>query len=143
MLMGTYQQKIDAKHRIFVPAKFREELGDIIIAAKTGDCISLFREDTFQSYAEELLGNLPKQDKRTRQLSRTIYANAIRCEVDKQGRILLSADQAARAKLDRDCVVIGVDGRAEIWSKQVWEEYDASASDNFEDLASDLAKEYL
>jgi len=42
------------------------------------------------------------------------------------------------SKLDKECVVIGVSNRVEIWSKEIWEDYALESEDSFEEIAENL-----
>lgn len=122
MFMGEYNHTIDAKGRLIVPAKFREELGENFVATKGMDgCLFVFPKDEWMKL-EEKLRSLPLNNKDARKLSRFFLAGACECEIDKQGRILLPAVLREFAGLDKDVVLAGVLGRVEIWDKDRYHE---------------------
>ena len=89
MFMGEYSHSIDAKGRLIMPAKFREQLGDEFIVTKSPDkCLYIYSNDDWRVF-EEKLATLPITNKETRQFVRFFLAGAADCEVDKQGRFLL------------------------------------------------------
>ena len=91
MFMGEYSHSIDAKGRLIMPAKFREQLGDEFIVTKSPDkCLYIYSNDDWRVF-EEKLATLPITNKETRQFVRFFLAGAADCEVDKQGRFLLPA----------------------------------------------------
>ena len=121
MLMGSYQNSIDAKNRFSVPAKFRDDLGQTCILAKGLDkCLVIYPMDTWEHQQKEL-AKLPRSDERARAFLRYTYASALDCEIDKQGRIVLPEQWRLYAGIEKDLVTIGMLDRIEIWSKDVYD----------------------
>ena len=120
MLYGRYQHNIDAKGRLFVPAKLREKLGDAFIAAGVMDhCISLYSLEEWDKLQEGLAA-MPMT--KARKLQRYLSANAADVQVDSQGRILLPRHLLDSASLEKEALVIGVGNRAAIWNPAAYEE---------------------
>lgn len=120
MLYGRYQHNIDAKGRIFVPAKLREKLGDSFIAAAVMDrCVSLYSMEEWDKLLEGISGTPMTQ---ARKLLRYLSANAADVQVDAQGRILLPKHLLAYASLEKEALVLGAGNRAEIWNPEQYEE---------------------
>ena len=120
MLYGRYQHNIDAKGRLFVPAKLREKLGDAFIAAAVMDqCISLYSLEEWDKLQEGLAA-MPMT--KARKLQRYLSANAADVQVDSQGRILLPRHLLDYASLEKEALVIGAGNRAEIWNPAAYEE---------------------
>ena len=112
---------MDAKGRLIVPSKFREQLGDEFVVTKGLDgCLFVYPNEEWQNI-EEKFRNVPLTSKDARKFSRFFFAGATTCEVDKQGRILLPAHLREFAGLEKDVVLVGVGSRVEIWSKDKWE----------------------
>lgn len=135
MFMGEYNHTIDAKGRLIVPSKFREQLGENFVVTKGLDgCLFVYDEIEWAKLNEKL-NKLPLNNRNARTLSRHFLASCMDdCEFDKQGRILLSNPLREYAKLDKDVVLVGVGSRIEIWSKESW---DAANEDlNIDDIAS-------
>jgi len=121
MLMGTYENSIDAKNRIAVPAKLRDELGSkCILTRGLDDCLILYPIKTWE-IQQRKLADLPRSDKNARAFLRYIYANAEEVEIDKQGRIVLSARYRQLAHIEKDLVTIGMLDRIEVWAKETYE----------------------
>ena len=121
MFMGEYSHNIDAKGRMIVPSKFREQLGDEFVVTKGLDgCLFVYPNEEWQNI-EEKFRNVPLTSKDARKFSRFFFAGAATCELDKQGRILLPAHLREFAGLEKDVVLVGVGSRVEIWSKDKWE----------------------
>ena len=120
MFMGEYNHSIDAKGRIIVPAKFREELGDeFVVTLGLDGCLFLYPNAEWEEFVAQLK-QLPG-NRQARQLQRYFLAGAVNCEVDKQGRILIPAKLREHAKLEKEVVFVGVLGKIEIWSKEQWD----------------------
>ena len=92
MFMGEYNHSVDAKGRLIVPSKFREQLGNEFVVTKGLDgCLFVYSHEEWQRI-EESLREKPLTSKDARKFMRFFFAGAANCEVDKQGRILLPAN---------------------------------------------------
>ena len=137
MFMSEYNHSIDAKGRVIVPAKFREELGESFVVPQGLDgCLFVFPNSEWQNF-EEKLKSLPMANKDARKFVRFFLAGAALVEVDKQGRILLPAVLREFAALEKDVVLVGVGSRVEIWDKKRWE--DATSFDDMDEVAEHMA----
>ncbi|KHO62819.1 cell division protein MraZ [Thermoanaerobacter sp. YS13] len=138
MLMGQYEHTIDAKGRVIIPAKFREELGEKFVLTKGLDnCLFVYSLEEWKNI-EAKLKTLPLTKKDARAFTRFFLAGAVECEIDKQGRILIPGNLREHAKIEKDVIFIGVSTRVEIWSKEVWEEYSNNTDVSFEEIAEHL-----
>jgi len=138
MFMGEYQHTIDPKGRLFIPVKFREDLGDSFVVTKGLDnCLFVYSLDEWKRL-EARLKALPFTKADARAFTRLFFSGATECELDKQGRILLPANLRDYAGLDKEAVVIGVSSRVEIWSKERWDAYNEQAGAEYENLAEKL-----
>ena len=117
MFMGEYNHTVDAKGRLIVPSKFREQLGEEFVVTKGLDGCLFAYENSEWKALEEKLHTLPLTNANARKFSRFFLAGATVCEVDKQGRILLPSVLREFAKIDKDAVLVGVGSRIEIWSR--------------------------
>ncbi len=138
MFMGEYQHSIDEKGRIIVPAKFRDSLGHSFVVTRGMDNCLFVYPDKEWSVMEQKLKALPLMKSDARAFTRFFLAGATECELDKQGRVNIPSNLREHAKLDKDCVVIGVGSRVEIWGKDTWEAYSKSSEENFNDVAEKL-----
>ena len=108
---GQYQHTIDAKGRLFIPAKLREELGDTFYVTMGMDsCLSIYSDASWARFTEKF-ESLPYTKTKA---MRPLFANAAKCEPDSQGRIVVPAKLRKYAGLEKDAVIIGVNDRAEI-----------------------------
>ncbi len=136
MFMGEYNHTVDAKGRLIVPSKFREQLGDEFVVTKGLDGCLFVYENTEWKILEEKLKNLPLTNANARKITRFFLAGASQCEVDKQGRILLPAVLREFAKIEKEAVMVGVGNRIEIWSKESW--ISANVYDDVDEIAENM-----
>lgn len=136
--MGEYENKLDAKGRMIVPAKFRQQLNERFIITRGLDkCLFGYTIEEWQTI-EEKLKTLPMTKRDARKFTRMFFSGATEVELDKQGRINIPSTLRQYANLDKDCTVIGVSNRIEIWDRAAWNDFYDESEDNFEEIAEDL-----
>ena len=139
MFLGTHTPRLDEKGRLFLPAKYRDELARGLILTKGQErCVYVFPVTEFERITEALR-TAPVTAKGLRDYSRVFFASASDEVPDKQGRITIPPALREYAALNRDCVVIGANTRLEIWDSQAW----ASYLDQQEDAFSEASQEVL
>ena len=138
MFMGEYSHSVDAKGRLIVPAKFREQLGDQFVVTKGVDgCLYVYSQEEWDRIEQKFREvNLTTKD--ARKLMRFFFAGAATCEVDKQGRILIPSVLREFAGLDKDVILVGVLTKIEIWDKTKYEE--ASSYDDMDETVEHMAE---
>lgn len=136
MFMGEYNHTVDAKGRLIVPSKFREQLGDEFVVTKGLDGCLFVYENTEWKILEEKIKNLPLTNANARKITRFFLAGATLCEVDKQGRILLPSVLREFAGIEKEAVMVGVGNRIEIWSKESW--ISANVYDDMDEIAESM-----
>lgn len=123
MFIGEYQHSLDSKNRIIVPAKLREGLGSKFVITKGLDgCLYAYPLEEWKKL-EDKLKTLPLTNKDARTFVRFFFSGACEVELDKQFRGLIPQNLKEYAKIEKDIVSIGVLSRVEIWSREMWEEY--------------------
>lgn len=138
MFIGEYKHTVDAKGRVSMPARFREELGEsFFITRGMENCLFIY-DQTEWAAMDDKISKLRLTAKNARAFQRMFYAGAMEVAPDKQGRILIPTHLREFAKIDKDVMIVGVSNRIEVWSKDRWEEYMASDSMNYDDLAEAL-----
>jgi MraZ protein len=138
MFMGEYQHSIDAKGRMIVPAKFREILGETFVLTRGLDqCIFGYPMDEWRKL-EQKLKDLPMTKKDARAFARFFFSGATEVELDKQGRINIPSTLIKHANLEKECIVLGVSSKIEIWAKDAWDSYFDESSESFNDIAENL-----
>lgn len=134
MFDGEYYHTIDAKGRLILPARFREELGDSFIVTRGLDgCLFVYTNSEWEALQEKLKA-LPLINKEARRLTRFFSAGFTQCEPDKQGRILVPAGLRNYAKLQKEVCMVGTGTRIEIWDKEIWETNMTDISENMDEL---------
>lgn len=136
-MTGQYAYNIDAKGRLFIPARLREELGQTLhVTLGMDHCLSIYSEESWKAFMDKIRVLPYSQTKALRVLA----ANAVDCEPDGQGRILIPANLREYADLQKEVVVIGSFDRAEIWNAERWAREEAMA---FESGALERAMEEM
>lgn len=131
MFLGTHTPRLDEKGRLFLPAKYREDLaGGLVITKGQERCLYVFPEAEFERLTQALR-SAPVTAKSVRDYSRVFFASASDEVPDKQGRITVPPSLREYAGLSRDCVVIGANTRLEIWDARAWETYLADQEEAF------------
>ena len=135
--MGEYHHSIDDKGRLIIPSKVRYELGETFIVTRGLDgCIFIYPKDEWSNIITKYK-ELPNT-KDARNFMRFFLSGATECDFDKQGRIKLPLPLIKYAELEKDCIIIGVNERLEVWSKERWEQFIDTNEDNLSDIADKL-----
>ena len=126
---GTYRHTIDAKGRLIVPSRLRDELESdkVTLTVWTEGCISMWSGSDWDRFRDSLLEQR-RSNPNARAVIRQITANAFTDRVDKQGRIGIPQHLRDFAGIDRDVVVIGALDHGEIWSPERWEQEQGKAA---------------
>jgi MraZ protein len=133
VFLGTHTPHLDEKGRLFLPAKYRDELSRGLVLTKGQErCLYVFPLPEFDRITEALRA-APVTAKAVRDYSRVFFASASDEMPDKQGRVTLPAALREYAGLQRDCVVIGANTRLEIWDAAAWAAYEAEQEQAFAD----------
>ena len=139
MFMGEYNHTVDAKGRLIIPSRFREELKNEFIVTKGLDgCLFVFSQNEWLNF-ETKLKALPLSDKNARNFVRFFLSGATECEFDKQGRILVPASLRKYADLQKDVVLTGMDTRIELWSAEKWDVESDLDDEDMEAVAAHMA----
>jgi MraZ protein len=138
VFLGTHSPRLDDKGRLFLPAKYREELAAGLVLTKGQErCLYVFPEPEFDRITEALR-IAPVTAKAVRDYSRVFFASAFDEIPDKQGRITIPPGLRDYAALQRDCVVIGANTRLEIWDATAWHTYLEQQEDAFSDASEEV-----
>lgn len=139
MFLGTYEPRLDDKGRIFLPAKFRDELSSGLVITKGQErCLYVFSSEEFYRLTAQLRDAATPGARQSRDYRRVFFASASNETPDKQGRITIPPPLREYAGLTRDCAVIGANTRVEIWDSQAWARYLADSEDSFANAAEEV-----
>ena len=135
--MGEFHHNLDTKGRLILPAKIRENLGEKFIITKGIDkCLFVYPLNEWESIIQKYC-ELPNT-KEARDFMRFFLSGASECEFDRLGRINISEPLLKYASLNRECVIIGVNERLEIWNKDLWDNFVLENEKNFSSIADHL-----
>ena len=140
MFMVTFNISIDAKNRMIVPSKHRDQLGGRCVLTKGMDkCLYIYSMNEWDKQMDKIEA-LPESDPKVRAFIRHFCANAVDCEFDKQGRIVIPAELKEYAGIDKELVTMGAMRKIEVWSKEVWDAPDNENKMDSEEFAESLAQ---
>ncbi len=138
MFLGTHHPRLDDKGRLFLPARFRDELAEGLVITKGQErCLYVFPLGEWDRITEGLRA-APVTGKSIRDFSRVLFASASREQPDRQGRVTVPQSLREYAGLTRDCVVIGANTRVEVWDTAAWEAYLSGAEPAYAELADEV-----
>ena len=138
MLMGEYHHNIDDKGRLILPSKFREDLGEeFVVTRGLEECLFVYPKSEWQKITDQLK-SLPFTKKDARSFMRFFLSGATATVFDKQGRINITSLLISYADLKKECVIIGVGDRLEIWSKEKWDDFYDNNKEDLSDIAENL-----
>lgn len=138
MFLGTHAPRLDDKGRLFLPAKFKDELAEGLVMTKGQErCLYVFPVVEFSRLTEQMR-QAPVTSKAARDYMRVFLSGASDEVPDRQGRVTVPAALRDYAGLTRDCVVIGAGSRVEIWDSTAWERYLAEQEQSFADLSEEV-----
>ncbi len=122
MFLGEYEHTIDAKGRMAVPVKFRQQMDrGGVISKGMGTCLSVYTMQVWEEKSAELASG--KTSDELRDFERRIYPSASEVELDNQGRMIILAKLRAYANLGNEVTVAGVRDHFEIWGRENWQTY--------------------
>jgi MraZ protein len=122
MFLGEYQHSLDAKGRVILPARFREELpGRAYLTSEIDGCLAVWTPDEFDVKAKEMREKVRGRPA-DRNAARVFFSGAVEAEVTGQGRIAIPPHLREFAGLEREVVVNGLYDHIEIWGADTWRE---------------------
>jgi len=138
MFFGTYTPRLDDKGRLFLPAKFRDELSEGLVVTRGQErCLYVWSMAEFGKLTDRLK-EAPVTNKATRDYIRMFFAGASDETPDKQGRITIPPMLRDYASLAKDFIVIGAMNRIEIWDAASWQSYSDEQESAFADLSEEV-----
>jgi len=138
VFLGTHTPRLDDKGRLVLPAKFRDELAEGLVVTRGQErSLTIWPVAAFTRFTQQVQ-TAPQTSRDVRDYLRMLFAGASDEVPDKQGRITLPPLLRDYAGLDRECVVIGMSDRVEVWESTRWEQYSAEHESSFAELNSEV-----
>jgi len=138
MLMGEYHHNLDEKSRLIIPSKFRYELGNSVVVTRGLEkCLFVYSLDEWNKITKKI-NTLPFTKKNVRAFERSFIGGASLIDFDKQGRINITSPLVHYANIQKECVIIGVNERLEIWDKESFEKFMEEQSESLEEITENL-----
>lgn len=122
VLLGQHERTLDGKSRLAIPTEFRSALGGgAVLTRSFDDCLCIYPAERWQELVGAIgVGGLPDLRSEVRDLARALFGSAVRCEFDRQGRIVVPAFLREYAGFLTDIIVVGIHNGVELWAKEVW-----------------------
>ena len=136
-MYGTYQHSLDAKGRLFIPARLREELGDAFFVTLSPEkCLSAYSNEGWDKILDKV-GQMSKIDQKK---ARFLFSHAAKCDLDGQGRILLPQALREKVGLIKSVTVVGAGESAQFWDSETWAAVDEleTTQENIESVFEEL-----
>ena len=141
MFTGEYHHSIDEKGRLIIPSRYRNELGEkFVITRGIEHCLYVYSLSSWEQITKKL-ESLPFTKKDAREFTRFFLSGATVAEFDSQGRVNITSPQLSYADINKECVVVGVGNRLEVWAVENWDVFMDSAVKNMSDIAENLFNE--
>lgn len=127
MLRGTHAISLDAKGRLAIPTRLREQCRDDAdgILVCTVDifepCLLLYPLTEWE-LIEKKLRSFSRMDPQERRIQRVLLGHAAECELDGQGRVLLPSTLRQHAGLEKKIMLVGQLNKFEIWDATRWQQ---------------------
>ena len=121
MFVGKYNNSIDSKFRLIVPARFRDELRGKCIMAKALDrCLTIYTVEEWKKFVDKLY-ELPTSNPASRRVRRHFHSSAAECDIDRQGRLTIPQELREYAGIQKELITVGSNRTIEVWSKEYWD----------------------
>ena len=138
MFIGEYNFSIDGSHRVNIPNSFKKELeGPFVVAKGFEKCLYIFSTEEWLTLSNKL-NQLSITKAINRKFVRAFNSGAYETELDAKGRICINKTLFDYAGLDKDCVIIGVGTRIEIWDVKEYDKYLEVNSDVMNTISEEL-----
>ncbi|MGK2878117.1 MAG: division/cell wall cluster transcriptional repressor MraZ [Solirubrobacterales bacterium] len=135
---GNYEHTLDAKNRLTIPSKLRDQLGvEVVIGQSLENCAAIWTPDGFDAYTAAFLQGLHPLSDEARDLTAYFSGNSFDSELDKAGRAMIPGNLLRDAAIERDVVVVGAHDHLQLWSPANWAARSAGVAAN---LKSTVAK---
>ena len=135
---GTFRHALDGKHRVTIPARWRQAEQDEVYLMPSSDNKHLYAlpPAEFQRVHEKLSSDPRISAADRRQFARYYFSRALHCTIDRQGRLLITDDFLRSAGLNGEILLVGAFDRFEIWNPERWEQAAVAEANIFQQVSS-------
>ena len=136
-MTGEYRHSLDSKGRVFIPARLREELGDVFFITLSMDhCLNIYSSENWKVFTDKV----NEMSYVSQRKMRPLFVYSVKCELDAQGRTLIPQALRDYAGLEKNVAVVGCNNHAEIWDSDKWTETNnlETSSDNIAAVMEEL-----
>lgn len=140
MITGEFRCSLDEKGRLLLPSKMRSEIAGSMIVLSRGveKCLWFFPPENWKRFSENLIGSTSIFQEKARLIQRRMIAPAQEAEFDKMGRIMIPPTLREYAGLKKDCIILGVTTRIEVWDDALYTAYQEENEAKFKEAAEEL-----
>ena len=140
LFQGSFEHSVDSKGRVSVPSRFRDIIaeryeGKLVLTMDLDKCVTAYPLEEWERFVEKIRA-LPQSDKAVKDFTRFVFSNAMECELDRQGRVLIPPALREGAGISKSVVLVGIIGKIEIWDSGAWK---ARQQDNGTTISEALA----
>ncbi|RKX77403.1 MAG: cell division/cell wall cluster transcriptional repressor MraZ [Spirochaetes bacterium] len=142
MITGEFKNSLDEKGRILIPSRLRSAItGNVMVLTRGVDrCLWLFPPEEWKHISGNLMGSTSMFNARARLIQRRIIAPAIEVEIDRAGRINIPPTLREYARLNKDCVILGIENRIELWDEGEYKNYWETSEAEWQQASEELSK---
>ncbi|MGO9975277.1 MAG: division/cell wall cluster transcriptional repressor MraZ [Solirubrobacteraceae bacterium] len=147
IFLGRFEHSLDAKHRMTVPARFREAFANGAVLAKSPEakagtprCLALWPAEDFERWVDLAVAPLNPLSPQAREIRRALLSNAHKIDLDSAYRVMIPADMLRYAGLDKEVALTGVGDSLEIWDRATQEAYNDDVLSRFTEITANLGK---
>lgn len=138
MFTGEYRHSLDAKNRLIIPSKIRDQIATTVYVTEWLDgCLGAFTQEEWDALLDKL-SQMPMTNAKARMFIRHITGKADACTIDPQGRIVLPQFQIKDLDFQKNAVIVGAGNHFEIWPQQRYDDYLQQGENSLEAFAEDL-----
>jgi len=127
MFRGVNNINLDAKGRLAIPTRYREQLmqhcnGEMVVTIDTEErCLLIYPQPEWEDIQRKVEA-LPSFNKAVRRVQRLLIGHATDIQLDNSGRLQLTPPLRTYADLDRKSVMLGQGKKLELWADDHWQE---------------------
>lgn len=138
---GNYEHSLDAKNRLTIPSRLREDLGGgIVIGQSLEPCAAIWTPAGFDSYTDGFLSGLHPLSEEARDLTAYFSGNSFDSELDKTGRVMVPGNLLRHARIERDVVVVGAHDHIQLWNPESWSQRSDSVAANLKATVAKIVR---